>query len=141
MGHAYATPTEFVAWVQTQEATELSDLYDPTGTIIDQARIEGDLVAQSRVLDSYLRGRYSVPILPTPLELLPILYPLVRLAQNPLASVDSRTWIEAQHSIKRLLDYSAGRAVLDTVGGDDPQPPESQIQSSPGFAVDLEGYL
>jgi phage gp36-like protein len=122
---AYASVSEFVEEVTEAEARALA----PNGATYDDARISDALDKASAEIDTYLAGRYSLPLDVTPLTVKTAAIDLARERLDKQgrdfvvkAAARDRAW---------LKDVSTGKAVIGggQAGVDLPtEPPASSIQ-------------
>lgn len=62
----YATQSEFSEAFGAQLTIELTNLEDPTATTVDATVMTRGLTRASALIDSYLSGRYALPLSTTP---------------------------------------------------------------------------
>jgi phage gp36-like protein len=74
----YATIAQFITAFGELEAVELSNLDDPSATVIVNAPIDAALADASALIDTYLGNRYSLPLAYTPAVLVPCCLDIAR---------------------------------------------------------------
>jgi phage gp36-like protein len=62
----YATQTEFIEAFGAELTIELTNLEDPTATTVDATVMTRGLTRATSLIDSYLSGRYALPLSTTP---------------------------------------------------------------------------
>jgi len=62
----YATQSEFIEAFGAQLTIELTNLEEPTATTVDATVMTRGLTRASALIDSYLAGRYALPLSTTP---------------------------------------------------------------------------
>jgi phage gp36-like protein len=135
----YATVQDFTDWY-TQEAVELSDLYDPSNGTVDTDRIEKALDKASREIDSYLRPRYPVPLTTALDELITPCLVIARYRLSRFQDKESRERLDFEDVLKWLKLIADGKVALNIPVGDDPSIANNSPQYVPGYRMDLEGF-
>jgi phage gp36-like protein len=144
---SYVTVDEFIDVVSVNEAVELSDLWDPLNNMVDTVRISNSLISASREVDSYIRHRYTTPIIPTPWELKRVVVVISRYRMSNLDR-DSRIRLDYEDAVKWLRMVAQGQVGLDILSSDIPAAPEQRVRQvigtpqdlGTGYLIDLTGY-
>lgn len=141
---AYLTPAEYVARYGEAEAVRLTD-ETKSGTV-DDAKVAAEIAAQEAFVESYLGGRYVLPLDPPPSIIVGFVGDLVREGLHRVRPVEAVT-AAADRARKFLRDLSDGKAVLPvaTAESDAPQggsPVRSNDAEPDVFGgCALDGYL
>ncbi len=90
---------------------------EPTATLIDEEKLSGNISLANTIVDSYLRGRYDLPLAIEDEDLTDIacslaIFKLYELRmRNSIPDSIQRSWDQA---IARLKDYQSGKKKLNT---------------------------
>lgn len=107
----YATLQDMVAAYGTSLLVQATDRTSPTPGTIDEAVVAAQLGAAGALIDSYLRGRYVVPVSPIPAELARVEVEIAWFYLNgPNAGEADRLAYDRQ--LRFLRDLADGRAGL-----------------------------
>jgi phage gp36-like protein len=144
----YATADDFIATLSDKEAAQLSNRNNPTAKTPDYDRIERSAVAASGIIDSYLSGRYEVPIT-IPVAIEPLRHHCIRLMRCEMDSVSTREKCQADcdRTYEWLREVAKGRIELG-MPGLTAQPdltgstsgPRSMARGKKAIGIDLAGY-
>jgi phage gp36-like protein len=107
---SYAAIDDLIARFGEDELTQLTDR-DGSGSL-DSRALETALDESASVIDSYLRGRYALPLLPVPKLLTGICCDLTRYALYADAVPDALN-DRQRAALSQLRDLAAGRARLE----------------------------
>ena len=109
---SYAVLNDLITRFGEDELIQLTDR-DGLGSF-DNGTLDTLLEESSALIDSYLMGRYALPLLPVPKQLVGLCCDLARYALFPDAASPI---IKDRHSaaMAQLRDLAAGRARLDVV--------------------------
>ena len=107
----YATITEYRATVNDADAVEGSNIDNPDALTIDSAHLDRALISASNKINAALGIRFSVPIFPSPPDLIRI---CIRIARFELEIYEMRAIVQAQYdaAIADLNAYRLGTAEL-----------------------------
>lgn len=144
---SYATPTDFAAVYGTKESIQLSNRGNAAATTVDNAVLQRFLNAASGIIDSYLSGRYALPLSPVQAE--PLKMHCLRLARCEADNISTREKCQADcdRTYEWLRDVALGRIELGKPNL--PQQPDlnesvtgaAQVyRSKVGASIDLEGF-
>lgn len=65
----YATEAEFIAEIQLTETIWLTNLDDPTATMVNSTTLNAALTSASEIIDTYCGNRYHLPLDPLPVAM------------------------------------------------------------------------
>lgn len=110
---AYATVEEFAARYRDKETIQLSNRGNAAATAIDEAVVQDHLEAASGIIDSYLSGRYQLP-LSNQDQIEPLKTHCLRLARCEMDSIKSRDVVEGrcEQTIEWLKLVAMGKIQL-----------------------------
>lgn len=131
---SYATTSQYLEVIQGGEAIETSNIDDPDALTIDAVHIDRALISASNKISAALSLRYSIPIFPSPPDLIRI---CIRLARFELEQYEVRDVVLKQYesAIVDLNNYRLGIAQL--IGSDNkpvPMKPVEPSQTSAGHS-------
>ena len=110
----YATPQDLI---DRFGETELLDLTDLAGIgVVDEAKISAAVAEADAEIDSYLRGRYALPLAPVPKLLTRLACELVRESLHTNAPSDTVKG-RAEAARRLLRDISSGKSHLAFASG------------------------
>jgi phage gp36-like protein len=114
---AYATAQDFVDRYGAKESSQLSNRNSPTATTADEDRLNLALVAASGIIDSWLCGRYSVPIF-VPEAVEPLRHHCLVLARCELDNISIREKCQADcdRTYEWLKQVAAGKITFGMPG-------------------------
>lgn len=126
----YATISQYIESINGGEAIETSNVDDPDALTIDAVHIDRALISASNQINATLSLRYSIPIFPSPPDLIRI---CVRLARFELEQYEVRDVVLKQYeaAIADLNNYRLGMAQL--IGSDNkpvPLKPAEPLQTN-----------
>jgi phage gp36-like protein len=98
---SYATPADFEQTYGVKEALQLSNRGVSNPLAVDTARLQAGLDAASGLIDSYLSGRYPLPLSPVQAE--PLKIHCLRLARCELDNISIRD--KCQADCDRTYDW------------------------------------
>jgi phage gp36-like protein len=145
---AYATAQDFVDRYGDKEASQLSNRNSPTLTVPNTSRLDLAIGAASGVIDSWLSGRYQVPIaIPAAIE--PLRHHCLVLARCELDNISTRPKIhdDCQLTYDWLKRVADGRIKWGEPGL--PNQPDlsgsttgasNRAKGCKGAGIDLTGY-
>lgn len=115
---AYASATEMRARYPERD---LAQATDPAGKVVDDVRLTEVLEDASAEVDSYLRGRYSLPLASPPAELTgpTCAIAMYRLVPNRRAEDVEEIRNRYKDAVAFLSRVAEGKVVLDTNGAAD----------------------
>jgi phage gp36-like protein len=145
---AYATAQDFINRYGDKEANQLSNRNSPTTTTPNTDRLDLALEAASGIIDSWLSGRYQVPIA-IPVAIEPLRYHCLVLARCDLDNISTREKI--QDDCDRTFDWLKRVADGKIKWGEPGLPGQPDLQGSTTGArakargckapgIDLTGY-
>lgn len=99
----YASVSDMVARFGETQILRLSKPEDRVATVIDDARVETALADATEVINSYIRGRYQVPIVAPPKDIVraTCIIALHDLAQSERTSPSE----EMEKNYKTIIDW------------------------------------
>lgn len=120
---------------------ELVQLTDQTGRgVVDTAVLDRALADADRIIDSYLRARYTLPLDASVVAASGLALAAANIARYLLMGAQATEEVAARHrdTVAWLKDIAAGRASL---GAEDPAPPAGPgrirtAEAESGFAWD-----
>lgn len=121
----YCTNADILSRVTNADLVQLTNDV-PTATTIDTPKLSGIVTLANSIVDSYLRGRYELPLAITDINLTDIacslaIYKIYELRfRNSMSESIQKSWEQA---IARLKDYQSGITLLDT----------GTVESRPGY--------
>lgn len=139
----YATVTDMTTAFGFEEILELSTLDDAAAQSIDAAVIEGAIADASGLINGYLQGRYTLPLLVIPAMLRRICCDIARYYLHRIAP--SEDVLERyKNALKLLSEIGTGRVDLGLTVADSP----AAVGGLPIFvagdrvftAANLQGY-
>jgi phage gp36-like protein len=145
---SYATPADFLGTYGTKESVQLSNRGNASATTVDNAILQRFLDAASGIIDSYLSGRYSLPL--TPVQAEPLKMHCLRLARCEADNISTREKCQADcdRTYEWLRDVATGKIEMGMPGL--PQQPDlngsttgqAQIYRGKvkGQSIDLVGF-
>jgi phage gp36-like protein len=145
---SYATAQEFIDRYGAKESNQLSNRNSPTATTADEDRLNLALEAASGIINSWLCGRYSVPIdLPASIE--PLRHHCLVLARCELDNISTREkcLADCDRSYEWLKQVAAGKITFGMPGL--PAQPDlagstsgvrSKARGSKAEPINLEGF-
>jgi phage gp36-like protein len=145
---SYATPADFEATYGTKESIQLSNRGNAAATTVDDTVLQRFIDAASGIIDSYLAGRYNLPL--TPVQAEPLMMHCLRLARCEADNISTRDKCQADcdRTYEWLRDVALGRIELGKPGL--PQQPDLNESVSgqrmvfrgkvQGQSIDLEGF-
>lgn len=143
MPPTYATQADMLARFGEGELRELTDRAD-TGEV-DGALVDEALLDAEGEIDSYIAGRYTLPLATTPRILTRYACDIARHRLTPAAIQREEVRTAYDDAIRFLKDVSAGRASLGDVAPATPAPvSDGPIFTSPPSALSpssMRGYL
>lgn len=113
----YCTISDLTTRYSAQELIDLSDRADPPVGAIDTAVLDAAIAEAGAVIDSYLGGRYTLPLATTPPALTAAACHLTRYALYDDRAPE-RVRELRDEAVAWLRDLAAGRAVLPDVAVD-----------------------
>lgn len=123
----YATPQDLIDRFGEAEVRQLTDLGDLG--VVDEARAAAALQESDAEIDTYLRGRYALPLTPVPALLTRLACELTREAlyvDAPGETVKGR----AEAARRLLREIAAGRAHLEFAAGGEGAQEGREVQLS-----------
>lgn len=113
---SYATPADFLATYGTKESIQLSNRGNAAATTVDNTVLQRFLDAASGIIDSYLSGRYDLPL--TPVQAEPLKMHCLRLARCEADNISTREKCQADcdRTYEWLRDVALGRIELGKPG-------------------------
>jgi phage gp36-like protein len=144
---AYASPADFVATYGDKEAIQLSNRGNAAATTVNNSVLQRFLDAASGLIDSYLSGRYELPLLPAQAE--PLRIHCLRLARCEADSIKPReactrncdetmAWLEKVALGKIQLGLPGLPQQEDLAGSTTGN--RARFKSHVGSSIDLEGF-
>lgn len=140
----YATSAQFVESFGQELTIEITNLEDPTATTVNATVMTRGLTRASSLIDSYLSGRYALPLSTTPEVLTTLCLDIARyqMGHNALEDDVRQRYEDA---LKMLSDIAKGILSLGLAPADEPTtlPQGSPVYTAPTavFTRDsFEGY-
>ncbi len=126
----YIVAQDMVDAFGQEEIVALTNLDNPSATTINNVVLQQAIDDACAIIDSYLRSRYTTPIVPTPAALVRIACDITRgqLDQNNPRDEVIRRW---EMALTFLKDIAKGLASLPAIDQG------SIVDSSPGFVGSL----
>ena len=131
---AYATQADMVSRFGTDQLVEITDRADPPTGAIDATALGGALDDAESEIDSYIMGRYTLPLANPPQVLTRLACDMARyyLAADRVTGIITQRYSDA---VKFLQAVAAGRASLGIDDGQTETPPSAGPAILPGNSV------
>lgn len=120
---AYCTRADLINRAAEQSITDLTD--DNGTTAIDEAKLDAAIALADSMIDSYLRGRYTVPISSPPAIIMGLSTDIAYYRLRLRLGMDDETLKAYEDAKKTLTDISKGVVTLQVTGA-----PASEVGGS-----------